>query len=708
MGDYFLATCWRLGFFWYTMFFSCLAAFSLEVETAINAMFWQLVMRYCVLGATMWIFVYSITVKSIAVGAHYKQWNHIHNIPKYWMPFLVNTQYIENVSNFDTFIKTAVMGGSLVLFFIFVIISVVFKDRSWSSFIGFIGIIFLCYYFANVFISCKPYALVALWTDTIPPADRKELKASFADVQNKVNINENMEEDNMQQQMEYLLSEYEKDKYKYKDVTIDNCNGNWFIYVKEKIRAFFFNYGQYWRCVYKPFDTDNNFGESNILYGFQWIPLVFTCRVKKHLSQNRKFQTIIQYFVDSCGNICILAIIGIFIAILFSLAQQMSGNNTAYDQLVLYEKNQTKYYGICSDSWGDPYSGKQYDLSVLDMTFLVQIVYESDNYDLCQMIDIYFNGEFEVFKVHRTEPVFIHIRHKSAAIDIITIRGTDNLLEVVQDISLWVEVALFEGLQWIVPFLGGLPLTFVRKIIYYASSVEGIINSDVRQEFDDPVTKYAVKYLTMLENNCNDSSRADMTSLYFVGHSLGGGIAQIVAANLYENYDFKSNIQSYGVCSPGVLKSSAKFGFGVDALDKTSSSLLPRRDIVSKVDAHGGSIQYTECDASSFVTCHATNNVLCELYHGCPADLVDDNLLNNTLNGSGMSKKDLFNQFCDLSETGEQKPQFGGIMGLEEITDDLLDSINTCDKRIASEICGEWTYACNGVSDSNNICSFTK
>eukprot|EP00486_Rosalina_sp_Unknown_P013889 CAMPEP_0201595904 /NCGR_PEP_ID=MMETSP0190_2-20130828/192753_1 /ASSEMBLY_ACC=CAM_ASM_000263 /TAXON_ID=37353 /ORGANISM="Rosalina sp." /LENGTH=177 /DNA_ID=CAMNT_0048056047 /DNA_START=535 /DNA_END=1065 /DNA_ORIENTATION=- len=112
--------------------------------------------------------------------------------------------------------------------------------------------------------------------------------------------------------------------------------------------------------------------------------------------------------------------------------------------------------------------------------------------------------------------------------------------------------------------------------------------------------------------------------MYLVGHSLGGGISEIVAANLHEwatGQKLKSHVQSFGVCSPGVLLSSAKFGFGVEALDKTSTSLLPRRDIVSKVDEHGGSIQYSECDAGSFLQCHMTDNVLCEVFYGCPTDL---------------------------------------------------------------------------------------
>eukprot|EP01084_Bolivina_argentea_P122419 216935_1 len=60
MGDFFMATCWRMGFFIYSMIFACLGAWSVEVEVAVNGFFWQLVMRYCVFGGIIWTMVYSV------------------------------------------------------------------------------------------------------------------------------------------------------------------------------------------------------------------------------------------------------------------------------------------------------------------------------------------------------------------------------------------------------------------------------------------------------------------------------------------------------------------------------------------------------------------------------------------------------------------------------------------------------------------------
>ena len=97
-----------------------------------------------------------------------------------------------------------------------------------------------------------------------------------------------------------------------------------------------------------------------------------------------------------------------------------------------------------------------------------------------------------------------------------------------------------------------------------------------------------------------------------------GGIAQIVAAKLFE-HDRKGqdNIISFGLSSPGTLYSGRKFGFSADSLDKTSVSVLPRRDIVGMVDEHGGIVQEIECDAKSVDGCHYAQTSFCEMFEQC-------------------------------------------------------------------------------------------
>ena len=197
--------------------------------------------------------------------------------------------------------------------------------------------------------------------------------------------------------------------------------------------------------------------------------------------------------------------------------------------------------------------------------------------------------------------------------------------------------------------------------------------------------------------------------MYFVGHSLGGGISEIVAANLHEDNEdlgYYSHVQSYGVCSPGVLLSSAKFGFSVEALDFTSSSLLPRRDVVSMVDEHGGSVQYSECNAQSMATCHKMDNVLCELYYGCPSTLARP------------FTAAILDNFCETSAAGEWAQIGKSIMNVSaefnvsagtNVEEWTLDEIRaSCDNGVY-DFCRSNNTAleesCNHEFDSWDLCS---
>ena len=120
----------------------------------------------------------------------------------------------------------------------------------------------------------------------------------------------------------------------------------------------------------------------------------------------------------------------------------------------------------------------------------------------------------------------------------------------------------------------------------------------------------------------------------------GGGVAQITAARLHQE-GFSDQIRSGSMSSPGVLLSSAKFDFAVDDLDITSNSILPRRDVISLIDDHGGNVQEVACNAESVLTCHLVETVICEVYTNCPSSTQNVN-------------KNLFDCYCFDSITGDR------------------------------------------------------
>ena len=104
-----------------------------------------------------------------------------------------------------------------------------------------------------------------------------------------------------------------------------------------------------------------------------------------------------------------------------------------------------------------------------------------------------------------------------------------------------------------------------------------IIEPDLALNYYDNV--YEFVKVNVSKDITNDSR------ILIVGHSLGGGIAQIVAAKVYDDDNIINSelVTSFGLSSPGTAYSSRKFGIQIADLDATSVSLLPRRDPVPLV-----------------------------------------------------------------------------------------------------------------------------
>ena len=99
---------------------------------------------------------------------------------------------------------------------------------------------------------------------------------------------------------------------------------------------------------------------------------------------------------------------------------------------------------------------------------------------------------------------------------------------------------------------------------------------------------------------------------------------QVVAAQLYEassKFDQSFYVSSFGLNSPGTLYSSAKFGFEIDSLQLTSTSLLTENDIVSMVDQHSGTVQQIQCNQDFYFQCHFSGTPICEMFSNCAVNV---------------------------------------------------------------------------------------
>merc|ERR1719376_1269787 len=79
--------------------------------------------------------------------------------------------------------------------------------------------------------------------------------------------------------------------------------------------------------------------------------------------------------------------------------------------------------------------------------------------------------------------------------------------------------------SWTIPITSILPRTSIANMVHTGALFEGIISDSLREQYDGPIFEYT---RALLQNTTEP-----IDSLYFAGHSLGGGIAKIVGAQIY-------------------------------------------------------------------------------------------------------------------------------------------------------------------------------
>ena len=267
-------------------------------------------------------------------------------------------------------------------------------------------------------------------------------------------------------------------------------------------------------------------------------------------------------------------------------------------------------------------------LNVIDLVYLSIAAHQNTNDIINDELKIWFGANYEIEQDgwildhdDHDDPYFYHIYNTQYDIDVVGIRSEPNGGVLLPDIALWSEVSMFQIFSWVVPLTAMLPKAFLVQYIEFVAIFENIVAPYVRDKFDEPVYDYIKE--NILEKPHSLRATSNDSLLLIVGHSLGGAVAQIVGARLYDDgYGNERNIVSFGLSTPGTVYSSGKFGFSVESLDKSSVTVVARRDIIGSIDIHGGFVQNIECSAESAEECHGSVTSFCELYDECSNDLI--------------------------------------------------------------------------------------
>lgn len=224
---------------------------------------------------------------------------------------------------------------------------------------------------------------------------------------------------------------------------------------------------------------------------------------------------------------------------------------------------------------------------------------------------------FELRKKFRRRWRLVHYKHPSMTNDwttfaeisdernsttIFAVRGTRGSLDMLQDINIWSPAAIMQAACVIGPDLR----LAVSRAVMLISTARG----------KDWFTK---SYYENLLTHVKSRVRADpQRRFYITGHSLGGGLAQLVALEV--------GIVAVTFSSPGLrntaymLKTNQQVETLLDRANRLLYSVVPQSDWVAEVDTRLGSSMMVDCQKPSFLECHKLTTTIDTLYcSGCEA-----------------------------------------------------------------------------------------
>eukprot|EP01083_Nonionella_stella_P280109 952730_1 len=572
LAPYFIATHWRLLWHGMAIFATFIEVTLVRKTTLVNTSYILKTMaKFMLIGAFEWNFVYLLATITFSGHCQITKLYRLLSNYKASRAFLDSTSGTDSSSNSASASLSLYLKSNKILTFKILWVSTLFIVALSCVVVGsviqytllrFIGFVVFMYCLVMMYVHCKPSAMYDLWT-----CNMSYLKKSILKIRLHVSGDENIERSNPSETL-LFCEEYNK--------TVDE------------------QYSQINRMRH--------------LYDVYWAAVQPTTKSEK-VTRNLRLK-------GGCACCVVTFIISLFMTVIWPILMGPLYDTTS---LVEHHSVNATCYPVCDMSWHG-------DLTVVDLVSLTQIVYEIGNekdIPVQHLISMYFDESilynntqptWEVIHYSTEEPVFLHARNSEMKCDVIAIRGTKSNLDFMEDFSLYFAVGLIQTISTVVPIQSMSPRSFLIRMIYFSSLFEAAVDGGIRSKYDEPIYNYAYN----LVSNYAD----DWNALYFTGHSLGGAVAQFVAAQFHqvnkEIFGKDIDIKSLSLAAPGTIWNSERFGFNIKDLQETAVALIPQYDIVSKVDEHGGMIQHLQCREPQFLSCHFVMVHICELFTNCP------------------------------------------------------------------------------------------
>eukprot|EP00928_Gymnodinium_smaydae_P034317 TRINITY_DN24351_c0_g3_i1.p1 TRINITY_DN24351_c0_g3~~TRINITY_DN24351_c0_g3_i1.p1 ORF type:complete len:1096 (-),score=153.83 TRINITY_DN24351_c0_g3_i1:175-3420(-) len=306
-------------------------------------------------------------------------------------------------------------------------------------------------------------------------------------------------------------------------------------------------------------------------------------------------------------------------------------------------------YGFCSMSWpmgydkhgtSDTVSDRCGDtrLSLIDFGEMAGMAYHLPNVSATNVVlNKFFPGwklvywqAFNTGKDKQTYTTFLHLRRGKTSV--IAVRGTYSAAEVLQDLNYYMPAAFLNLASLLGPSVfdsTGLLLEMQhRNIVLWGLGKIG------------PETTERDQFRDLLEYVRGQQSELHGEQIYITGHSLGGGLAQVVASLL--------NLTSVTFSAPGATATSSILSPSptVSSLRHHNVNVVPDGDVVPWVDKQAGSSLQIDCAMDEPLDCHALASTMCELLAACG-------------DGGGRDHARGFNRSCEVCRASGQADDIG-------------------------------------------------
>jgi len=267
-------------------------------------------------------------------------------------------------------------------------------------------------------------------------------------------------------------------------------------------------------------------------------------------------------------------------------------------------------YPVCEMRWGSTNTYGLPSLTILDMAALSHYAYASSTHTdlLHEYTRASFKRDVEVVYVNDFSEIprlvatrFPPEESGQNGTVVLAVKGTTDVREIFTDAGFWTGIAVMQVVNFMAPVLNNLPSSFIAKML------------DV---FQIPSAKQTQSGII----NRIQEKLVELQALYpaddivLTGHSMGGGLAEIVSAQM--------GMPAVVFSGLGNEYSREKFDYTMRGIYRNVVGVIPDSDRVPRVDQHVDMSQHIQCvGPDGFprnpLACHAVFTSACELWRVC-------------------------------------------------------------------------------------------